>query len=390
MLHLSSDLKVMNADPYLIAKIQNMLLIAEIISVSPDELTVRVHLRAQMEVSGLRRILDKLTELSDLNSTLQRMVADFVLYGKQDDADVAEKMKEDVRMNFTDPKGVYDAIVINTEGRALDFFTSAMKHLLLVPQEGDLRLRYFQLIDKLVSAVVTDRKGLDGDFTSLLGSSVTSIAARYGDQDRLRAALEEADDARLALVKSNRLREELEEELALKDEGLVGRLKADVEKLKLALISSRDASQAICGEFVAREREYQEKVVLLDSQIRDLSSVLLEQGGDAVGSGSEGVLRRQQLVDTYRTREMREKAEKRLEGAPTSLTTSGVNLTARQKRSGVSLHFPLFSHSGLATVIAILTGLPHSLDPLRGVYLDLILIVLLVDYLFPPLPLQPP
>lgn len=335
----------------------NMLLISNLISEARD-LTVRVHLRAQMEVSGLRRILDKLAVFDHPN--LRRMVSDFIEDSAADDADVAEDFKEDVLMNFSDPKGVFDAIVVNTEGRAFDFFTSAMKHLLLIPKEPDMRLRYFQLIDTVVSSVVTDRKGLNGDFSALVGSSVASIAARFGDQDRLQEAIEDAADAKATVIKLKREQEALKEEIAQKDQGLVGKLKSRVDNLERALKTSRSATDTIKAELAGNERIYQEKIVSLDLQNRELFTMLEETKAlDSIAGEDKGILPRQELVDLLRKREERKKAVRKLEGSPR--TKSGVqsnNATSQARGSAeVAMHQQLASTTVLVSLFLLYSTL---------------------------------
>jgi hypothetical protein len=128
-----------------------MLLIKELLA--KRDLKIRMHLRAAMELSGLKRILDKHLVLD--HSNLRRLIHDHYEDAEADALELADQMKEEVRMNFSDPRGCFDAILENTDGRALDFFASTLKHLLLVPTEPEQRMRHFQLIERLVSAVVT-------------------------------------------------------------------------------------------------------------------------------------------------------------------------------------------------------------------------------------------
>jgi len=46
-------------------------------------------------------------------------------------------------------------------------------------------MRYFQLIDTLVTQVVLDRRGLDNDFSTTYGVSVGSIISKFSDEDAL-------------------------------------------------------------------------------------------------------------------------------------------------------------------------------------------------------------
>lgn len=301
-----------------------MLLIQSL--VNQGDLPVRVHIRSQMESSGLKRILDKHAVFD--HPGLRRVISDYQEDAKSDELEIAESMKEDIKMNFSDPRGIFDAVLANTEGRALDFFSSSLKHLLLVPPDSDLRLRYFQLVDKLVSSVVTDRKGLDGDFSSMLGSSVASIVSKFGDQERLEIALEDAADAKATISRMKREREALEEEIAQKDQGLVGKLKAQVEATERALVTSRSATQTLMSEMVEIERINQEKVTALETQAEGLFNMLDETNLLETIRDQDGTLDRTELVDLMQKKIQRTKAIRKLEGTPAfSVTKANVRVT---------------------------------------------------------------
>lgn len=301
-----------------------MLLIQSL--VNQGDLTVRVHIRSQMDSSGLRRIIEKHAVFD--HPQLQRVINDYLDDAKNDELEITETMKEDVKMNFSDPKGVFEAVLANTDGRALDFFSSTMKHLLLVPTDSEGRLRYFQLIDKLVSSVVTDRKGLDGDFTSLLGSSVAQIVSKFGDQERLEDALDDASNSKVTIARLRREREALEEELSQKDQGLVGQLKTEVSEVKRALDTSRSATEALQGEVAEAERVAFDKITALELANRQLFDMLSE--ANVLGSlGEDGdMLDRRELIALMEKKVQRSKAIKRLEGfADVSSAEDSTSLT---------------------------------------------------------------
>lgn len=257
----------------------NLLLIKELLK--ERDLKIRMHLRSRMEMSGLKRILDKHLVLDHV--LLQRLISDHYEDAQNDELELMDNMKDEIRMNFSDPRGCFDAILANTEGRALDFFSSTLKHLLLVPTDFDTRMRYFQLVEKLVSAVVTDRKGFDGDFSALLGSSVASVVALFGDQDRLEVALEDLEDARNKIKRLEReketIRDRLEEGAAEAGAaGAASTLKDKVDKLDRALVLSRAATDTTKAELATKEREYQHQIAALRLDNRELYERLKKAG----------------------------------------------------------------------------------------------------------------
>lgn len=301
-----------------------MLLIGALIKHS--ELNVRHVLRAQMETSGLKRILDKYAILD--HPHLTRYTKMFYDDALNDESEIADNMKEDVVMNFSDPRGTFDAILANTQGRALDFLTSTLKQLLLVPHDAEGRMRYFQLIDRVVSSIVTDRKGFDGDFSSLLGSSVATIVSQFADQDRLEDALEDAADARATVARLRREREALEEEIAQKDEGLVGQLKSRVDELERNLFASRAVGETLRGELSNRQSAYKARIAALELQVRELFNMLKEAKTLESIRDDGGVLDRRELMDLMEKKIQRTKAIQRLEG------TSGSGLQVEDAYEG--------------------------------------------------------
>ena len=251
-----------------------MLLIRELLR--ERDLKIRMHLRAAMELAGLKRILEKHLVLDHAN--LKRLISEHYEDAELDALELAEHMKEEVRMNFSDPRGCFEAILANTDGRARDFLLSTLKHLLLLPTEPEQRMRHFQLVERLVSAVVTDRQGLDGDFSHLLGSSVQQIIASFGDEERLAETQDDLDDARAQVAQLKATVEQLREELAEGAAGNVGKLKDKLARIERSLATSRAATEATKAELGTKERDYLEQIAALRLDNRMLYERLKKAG----------------------------------------------------------------------------------------------------------------
>lgn len=276
---------------------------------------MRVAIRAEMEVSGLRILLDKHSVFD--HASLRRYIEKYYSDAQLDESELAEHfLKEDVVMNLNGPRRIFDAILANTDGRAADFLSSTLKKLLLVPPEPEMRVRYFQLIDKIVSSIVTDRQGLDGDFSSLLGSSVASIVAKFSEQDRLEETLEDLSHAKLTIARLRRERQELTDEIALKQDGLVGTLKARVEELEKALETSRGATEAVKLELSNRDVVHAQKITELELQAREM--YLMLQDANLLDSfrDDEGFVDRREVLALIKKKMDRTKTIQKLEGSP--------------------------------------------------------------------------
>lgn len=79
------------------------------------------------------------------------------------------------------------------------------------------RVRYYQLLDNLVTQIVLDRKGLTtDDFSGGFGWSVASLIEKFAEQDQLAAAIAEAKEAKEMYEKAIKEKQELELEMNLK------------------------------------------------------------------------------------------------------------------------------------------------------------------------------
>ena len=296
--------------------VNNMFLVNAILSARiVSEYEIRVHLRNQMDASGLQRILIKLRAFK--NPDLDRQLDEYEKGAESDHENVVESFNKDVLTDMSDPVDVFKAIIEKTSGsRAYDFFLSALQHLLLIKQEGDGLVHYYQLIDSLVTAVVMDRKGsVEGsDMSSLLGVSVNNVLSRFADQDEMNATREELSRVKAEARLAEQERAKLEEQVNESSEGLVGRLQAQIESLEDDLAIARGNTSGLQQEMEEMEKGYIERIVALEIQIRELYEMLREAQGNAeMIAANTGNMDRQQLVDTLEKQMERNKTIRKLE-----------------------------------------------------------------------------
>lgn len=166
-----------------------MLLVNAIINIVEDP-EVRIHLRNQMNASGLERLMDHMSELN--SEEIDRQIKEFKILAENDQDEIMEIYHEQVLRDLNDPRDVFECVLASVEGtRSYDFFLSCLQHILLIRDEGELKARYFQIIDNLITQVVLDHKGLVEDFSSTYGTSVQHLIEKFADQDQLQATLEE-------------------------------------------------------------------------------------------------------------------------------------------------------------------------------------------------------
>ena len=266
-----------------------------------------------MEASGLRRILTKMKLLN--HPQIERQIVQYEEKAEVDFERITEKHNESILRDFQDPWDVFRAILSSVEGsRAHDFFVSAMQHLLLIREQGEQRVRYFQLIDSLITSVVLDRKSIERDFSNTLGVSVANLAGRFADQERFE---EEAQKSRTFKMLANQLKrekKELENQLAAKDDAVVGQLQTKLYKSEEDLTTSRQASNLLTAKIEDMAKQHHEQMSQQDLQIRELFNMLKESRALDDVQEVGGVLDRRELMGLMEKKVERLKTIQRLEG----------------------------------------------------------------------------
>ncbi|KAG0026509.1 hypothetical protein BGZ81_006308 [Podila clonocystis] len=260
-----------------------------------DDIELRIHLRSQLTTSGLTRIISKMRSLN--HDLIDRQLNIYEDEAENDYEDMVEFYNHQILHDMSDPYDVFQALLRSVEdSRAYDFFLSLLQHMLLIREEGDLRIRYFQLMDAIVTQVVLDRRGVTENFDQKIGISVNQLVSKLVDQDRLNVALEDVKQTRTELEKMTRQKNELEREIGQKDDGVVSQLKSNIYSLEDLLRLSRHTIQTLQAKLNDVETQTQAKLAMQDAQLKHLlkslqdANALMEeagmQTGVSIGTGS--------------------------------------------------------------------------------------------------------
>ncbi|KAJ2471001.1 hypothetical protein GGI02_002563, partial [Coemansia sp. RSA 2322] len=237
--------------------LSSMIFINAVVGVS-DDVEMRIHYRNQLYAAGLTRTLKKLRSGFD-SPLIALQINKFDKDAEQDHADVLELYNQQIMQDMTDPEEVFHAILaqIDDDERSRDHFLSILQRLLLLrddfcsePNGSASKARYYQLLDEITTQVVMDIRngeplasddsdtedavrGRSSDaFTTQYGVSVAGIIDKFSNEEQLEEAVREAKDLREQLEKVTRQKNELELEVSLKSEGLVGTLKTKIFALE--------------------------------------------------------------------------------------------------------------------------------------------------------------
>jgi cytokinesis protein len=276
-----------------------------------EDLDLRLHHRSLMESAGLQRIIELCQNFGLSAIDLQLRNLQKVL--DDDERQLRERLDQEILHDLKNPQDVFNAIFVRTrDTKAQDYFLSMMRHLLLIREEGQPMVHYYQLIDSLVTDVVMDKK-LAG-VEQRMGHSVEQIIAQFNEADRYQAAETEAAEARATTVRLKLEKEALEAEIAQGQDGLVGSLKLRLERMEEKLNVSRETTSRLQGQLVTQKAGYEEQIAQLEAQIMELFRMLKEVGRGVETILDGGVMDRRTLVQQLEKDFQRRKTISILEG----------------------------------------------------------------------------
>ena len=291
-----------------------------------EDLDMKVHHRALLDAAGLERILNLCESFGVPSIDTQIAILQDAL--DEDERKLRERLDQEILKDLNNPQDVYNALCAKTDGtKAKSYFLSMMQHLLLIHEEGQPMVHYFQLLNSLVTDVVLDKKLANAE--QRLGLTVERIIAQFNEADRLQAALEGVTESRSLASKLQLEKVSLEEEIAQGLDGLVGRLKEQLVKVEDKLNISRETTSRLQNQLVTQKAEYEERIAQLEAQVLELFRMVKEVGSGVVSVIDNGSTDRRALIDALEKQYQRRETINILEGKD-----SGMN--KKSTKTGVS------------------------------------------------------
>ena len=315
--------------------VATLFLINMVVDAPEKDLQLRVHIRAQFTACGIRRILTKMEgfQYDVIDKQIERFRAneaiDYEDLLERDNNSIKDSIDGETR-DLSDPAQIVDAIMQKVQGsRTQDYFVSALQHLLLMREnDGEERLRMFQLVDSMLSYVVMDRRLPDMDLKQSLNFTVQSLLDKLHTDSESRQALDEALEARQLADSAMAERDEMKAQIEMGADGLVAKLtkqlaeqahvievqrrQADILKGELDNIQAVRAKEAQRNELETRELY----LMLRDAQ--DIAASNAAKGGSNLGeqdpSHMKGILDREKLMGRLEMQIERQKTQYKLEG----------------------------------------------------------------------------
>jgi cytokinesis protein len=316
--------------------VATMFLINMVIDAPEKDLQLRVHIRAQFTACGIKRILTKMEGFQ--YDVIDKQIEHFRTQEAIDYEDLLERENSSIKdsiegepKDMSDPIQIVDAIMQKVQGsRTQDYFVSALQHLMLIrDNDGEERLRMFQLVDSMLSYVAMDRRLPDMDLKQSLNFTVQSLLDKLHTDSEARQALDEALQARQVADAAMAERDEMKSQIELGADGLVAKLQRQLDEQAQIIEVQHRQADALKGEVEelqrirAKEAQRNEletrELYLMLRDAQDIAASNAAKGGSgALGESDptqmKGILDREKLMDRLEMQIERQKTQYKLEG----------------------------------------------------------------------------
>ncbi|KAH7033422.1 uncharacterized protein B0I36DRAFT_108745 [Microdochium trichocladiopsis] len=317
--------------------VATLILINMIIDAPEHDLQLRMHLRAQFGACGIKRILTKMEAFQyDL---IDKQIEHYRTNEAIDYEDMLERenssMKDSVEgevKDLNDPAQIVEAIQQRLQGtKTNDYFVSALQHLLLIrQQQGEERLRMFQLVDSMLSYVAMDRRLPNMDLKQSLNFTVQSLLDKLHTDSEARQALDEALEARQIAEAAMAERDEMRARQELGADGLVAKLQKQLDEQARFIEAQRRQADGLKAEVESMQavrakeaQRYELETRELYLMLRDAQDVAASQASKGAANSKagdddpirmQGILDRERLMDRLAMQLERQKTQFKLEG----------------------------------------------------------------------------
>ncbi|KAK1760717.1 hypothetical protein QBC47DRAFT_12669 [Echria macrotheca] len=314
--------------------VATLILINMLIDAPEKDLQLRVHIRAQFTACGIRRMLTKMEafQYELIDKQIERFrsneAIDYEDMLDRENSSMKDSIEGEVK-DLNDPVQIVDAIQQRLKGsKTQDYFVSALQHLLLIrDNDGEERLRMFQLVDSMLSYVAMDRRLPDMDLKQSLNFTVQSLLDKLHTDSEARQAFDEALEARQIADAAMAERDEMRERMALGADGLVAKLQKQIDEQARfieaqkrrveGLKSELDNIQTLRAKEAQRNELETRELYLMLRDAQDIAASNAAKGGAKPGEDAvrmQGILDRDRLMERLQMQIERQKTQYKLEG----------------------------------------------------------------------------
>ncbi|KAI8989404.1 hypothetical protein BDB01DRAFT_848579 [Pilobolus umbonatus] len=205
------------SDGHLVEYALSAMILINTLTKIPSDVNYRIYMRNQLNASGMHTTV--LPKLDRLNYDLLSIQIES--YNEASENDLDEAFGEDISAysQMSQPVTLFDRVIesISDAPRALEYYSSILKHLLWIRGDSDTKTQFYHMIDIIVEQIVMDRRPHDNtdEFASTFGMAVGTVIQNFHDLARLKRmeSQMEATDAKIkkALEEKDELLKEIEE-----------------------------------------------------------------------------------------------------------------------------------------------------------------------------------
>lgn len=322
--------------------VATIILVNMMVDAPEKDLQLRVHIRAQFTACGIKRTLSKMEafQYELLDKQIERFrtneAIDYEDMLERENSSVKDNIEGDIK-DLSDPVQIAEAIQQRLQGsRTNDYFVSALQHLLLMrANDGEERLRMFQLVDAMLSYVAMDRRLPNMDLKQSLNFTVQSLLDKLHTDSEARQAQDESLESRQIAEAAMAERDEMRAQLELGADGLVAKLQKQLDEQSRFIDAQRRQAEGLKTELdgvqTLRAKEAQRneletrELYLMLRDAQDIAASNAAKGAShaapgAVGTNGtnpeqmQGILDRQRLMERLQMQLERQKTQYKLEG----------------------------------------------------------------------------
>lgn len=316
--------------------VASLFLVNSMVDAPERDLQLRCHIRAQFVACGLKRILTKMEDFQYevIDKQIERYrtneAIDYEDLLDREGGSIHESMEGEGR-DLNDPVQIVEAIQQRVKGsKEGDYFLSTLQHLLLIrDNEGEDRLKLFQLVESMLGYVAMDRRLPDMDLKQSLNFSVQSLLDKLYTDGEARQAREAAHEAKLIADAAIAERDEMQSKVEMGAEGLVAKLQKQLEEQAAVIdLQSRQADafkselgdlQRLRAQDLQRQELETRELYLMLKDAQDIASSHARKDGKNGQTATDpkamaGILDRERLMDRLEMQLERAKTQAKLEG----------------------------------------------------------------------------
>ncbi|GAB7352784.1 hypothetical protein MBLNU459_g3406t1 [Dothideomycetes sp. NU459] len=314
--------------------VASLFLVNMVVDAADKDLHTRCHIRAQFTACGIKRILTKMEYFQ--YDIIDKQVERYRQNEAIDYEDLLERENssmldgaEGEMTDLNDPAQIVEAIMSKVSGsQSADYFISALQHLLLIrDNEGEDRLRMFQLVDAMLSYVAMDRRLPDMDLKQSLNFTVQSLMDKLYTDSEARLARDELLEARQIAESALAERDEMRAQVELGADGMVAKLHKQLQEQSAVIDLQQRQIEAYKAELAEIQRLRAQELQRNELETRELYLMLRDAQDIAASSAKQagkdgmahahhmqGILDRERLMDRLEMQLERAKTQAKLEG----------------------------------------------------------------------------